>query len=81
MAISGKNYRDEPHCRYCGGEKPDQIAEFSTWEGIRGEWLIYKYDGSVKRGYQVVSGAWGDPVWQVQRLTDLKSGLVVEIHD
>ncbi len=74
-------------CRYCAGEEPDKIEEFSTWKGIKGEFLIFKYPDKVGRAYQIFTGrgiGGGIVVcaaWQTQRLTHIKSGIVIEIHD
>jgi hypothetical protein len=41
-------------CRYCAGEKPDEVEETSlrtALKGIKGEFLIYHYEEAFDRAY------------------------------
>ena len=41
-------------CRYCAGEKPDEVEEISlrtALKGIKGEFLIYHYEEAFDRAY------------------------------
>jgi hypothetical protein len=66
----------KPRCAVCAGRAPDATEAMEEYQGIQEEELWFRYAPAVQTEFRRVAGA----IPQAHRLTDSKSGIVIELH-